>query len=422
MKKTTFFIIFLLVSVWGLEVFSADRPNIIIIGVDAMRADHMGTYGYPRNTTPNFDKLAEQGVKFTDATSHIPLTNPSAASFFTSLPPYKTGSVRNGIPVSKEVETLAGILQRHGYTTVSVAGCAPLYHSRSGLHHGFDYWIDDGLFFMLELNASIMTERAIEFFETELKEPFLFWTHFPDPHQPHRDYKGYSFKREPPPGIKGRNEIEDGYDSEIAYCDHHAQLILNVLEEKGYLDNALIIITSDHGEHLGGGGSPVGHGRLLYQSVLNVPLIMKGPGIEGGKTIDEPVQLMDFAPTILSYAGIDAGENMMGRDLMPLIRNGVLPEPVPFYLETYSYMVPDIPIWKSAAKNSAPLLIGMRKGDYKIIYNFAGGKWELYNLAEDPHEKNNIFDKDTDKAEKMAHELGEWYERRGRAEASLRMP
>ncbi len=422
MKKTVFFIIFILISLWGFRAFSADRPNIIIIGVDAMRADHMGAYGYPRNTTPNFDKLAEEGVKFTDATSHIPLTNPSAASFFTSLPPYKTGSVRNGIPVREEVETLAGILQRHGYTTVSVAGCAPLYHSRSGLHRGFDHWIDDGLFFLLELDASIMTERAIEFFESEPQEPFLFWTHFPDPHQPHKEYEGYSFKTEPPPGITGRNKTEDGYDSEIAFCDHHAQLIFNALEKKGYLENALIIITADHGEHLGGGGSPVGHGRLLYQSVLNVPLIMKGPGIEAGKTINEPVQLMDFAPTILSYAGIEAGEEMMGRDLMPLIENDVIPDPVPFYLETYSYMVPDVWLWKTAAKSSTPLLIGMRKGDYKIIYNFGGGKWELYNLADDPSEESNLFYEDIEKAAEMMEGLQDWYEERDRREPSLRMP
>ncbi|MFO8056476.1 MAG: sulfatase [bacterium] len=422
MKRTAFFIFLFLVMTAMAGARPAEMPNVIIIGVDAMRADHMGAYGYPRNTTPHLDRLAEEGVKFTDATTHIPLTNPAAAVMFSSLLPYKTGSIRNGLPVKEGIETLPGILREHGYTTVAVAGCAPLYHSRSGLNRDFDYWLDKGLVFRFELDAETMTDRAVELFESGLKEPFLFWTHFPEPHQPHKEYEEYSFKQEPPAGGKERSKVEDSYDSELAYCDHHAHLILKALEEKGYLDNALIIITSDHGEHLGGGGKAVGHGRLLYQSVVNVPLIMKGPGIEAGKTIHEPVQFLDFAPTILSCLGISPGNNMTGRDLMPLIQNGVSPEPVPFYLETYSYMVPDIWLWKVAARKSSPMLVGMRKGDYKVIYNFTGSSWELYNLAEDPHEKNNIFEKDSDKAENLARELDVWYEDRGRAEASLRMP
>ncbi len=422
MRKTVPVLVLALLMCGTLGARSPQKPNIIIIGVDAMRADHMGAYGYPRNTTPNLDRLAERGVKFTDVTSHIPLTNPSMASFFSSLPPYKTGSIRNGLPIREDIETLAGVLQRHGYTTAAVAGCSPLYHSRSGLNRDFDYWIDKGLLFRFELDAAVMTERALKLFESGLEEPFLFWTHFPDPHQPHKEYEGFSFKQNPPASGRERNETEDSYDSELAYCDHHAHLLLEALQDKGYLDNALIIITSDHGEHLGGGGKAVGHGRLLYQSVLNVPLIMTGPGMDAGKTILNPIQLMDITPTILSYLDISVPPQMMGRNLMPLINNDVAPPTVPFYLETYSYMVPDIRPWKMAAKKSSPLLVGMRKGDYKIIYNFTGSSWELYNLEQDPREQGNIFHKNGDISRRMSHDLVEWYESRGRMEAPLHMP
>jgi arylsulfatase A-like enzyme len=324
--------------------------------------------------------------------------------------------------MNKDVETLAGLLKQRGYTTYAVTGCAPLHSFRSGLAKDFDVYIDGGNEALLELEAGIMTRRSLKLFEQGLQEPFLFWIHFPDPHQPHHAVKGFDFRDAPPPGPE-RRKIEDAYDSEIAYCDHNAGLLLDDLKKRGLLENTLIVMTADHGEHLGGDGKgTTGHGRNLSQGVLQMPMVMTGPGIPAGKLISEPVQTLDFAPTILDYLGLPKGERMMGRSLMAAINQDAALDPIPFFFESYSLMVLDVPGRRWIGRHSPAVVVGMRDQNFKLIHLINKNIWEMYDLGRDPEENTNIFAPGDPDSMRMARELMDWYAQRDRGEKPLVLP
>ncbi len=397
-------------------------PNVIILSVDALRADHTSFYGYPRRTTPNIDKVAARGTVFTDASSLIPLTCPSFSTVFTSLPTWENKVNRNGIPLGPQFETLPAMLRAAGFTTAAFVGSSPLYHTRSGFKPGFTYYSDGGLAVLMELDARIMTRRAQKLLEQGLPEPFFLWLHYPDPHQPHWPMPGKSFRHAPSAG-HARNRVEDYYDSEIAYSDHWLGVLLDDLQARGMLDNTLIIITADHGENVGANGKKfIGHGRHLYQTILNVPLIISGPGIPQGRKISDPVELLDLSPTILAYLGLQPGKRMEGRELISAIKQAGALKPVPFHFESYGLMVPDLPGLKKIARKSRPVVIGMRAGDYKIIYTFKKDSWELYNLKDDPCEDHNLFDPADPDFQALAGQLVEFYQKRGRTGPAIPGP
>jgi arylsulfatase A-like enzyme len=392
-----------------------DMPNVIILSVDALRADHASCYGYCRATTPNIDRLAGQGVMFMDASALIPLTNPSITTLFTSMPPCKTGVSRNGISLPKGAETLPGLLRARGYTTVGVVGSWPLHRSRSGQAHSFDHYLDRYLSVMMELDAGTLTRRVQALLDQGVSEPFFLWVHYADPHQPHLPKSDHSFRADRTGGNK-RSRTVDYFDCEVAYADHWIGVLIDDLEQKGLLDNALVIITADHGENLGGQGGRnfVGHGRALYQSILRVPLILCGPDLPAGQRINDPVQMLDISPTVLAYLDLPPGGEMEGRDLLPAIMEGHALDPVPFYFETYSVAVPDFPGLDKLGARTGPVAIGMRVGPIKITYGFWTRTWEMYNLDDDPGEKNNLFDPDDPRFRLLAEELRKWYVQRER--------
>jgi arylsulfatase A-like enzyme len=305
------------------------------------------------------------------------------------------------------------MLRAAGYTTAAFAGCSPLQRRRSGLGPGFDYYSDGGLALLLELNGRILTERAQKFFDRGIKEPFFLWAHYPDPHQPHWPMPGASFRKVPPAGHE-RSLVEDCYDSEVAYSDRWLGALLDDLQRRGLLDNTLVIITADHGENVGGEKKFIGHGRKLYQSILQVPLILAGPGIPAGKRIDDPVQLIDLAPTILSFLGLAPGKDMEGRNLLPALLEDQRLDPVPLHFESYGLMVLDLPGLKKIGADSPPVVIGMREGGRKIIYTFKNNSWELYDFKRDPGESQNLFDPADPESRRLARELTQYYEKRGR--------
>ncbi|HUT55137.1 MAG TPA: sulfatase [bacterium] len=413
LKAWLFSLLFIVAAMAPAAAGAGKLPNIIILSVDALRADHTSYYGYPRRTTPNIDQVAARGTVFMDATSLIPLTCPSFSTVFTSLPTWENGVNRNGIPLGPEFETLPAMLRARGYTTAAFVGCSPLYHTRSGFKPGFSYYSDGGLGLLLELDAKILTRRAQKLLEKGLPEPFFLWLHYPDPHQPHWPISGHSFRKAPPAGPR-RNRVEDYYDSEAAYADHWLGVLLDDLRQRGLLDNTLLIITADHGENVGGEKKFIGHGRKLYQTILNVPLIVAGPGIPQGRKISDPVELLDLSPTILAYLGLEPGARMEGRELISAIKQASPLQPVPFHFESYGLMVLDLPGLKSLGQKSPPVVIGMRAGDYKIIYTFKKDSWELYNLKNDPQEERNLFDPADPGFRELAGQLVEFYEKRGR--------
>jgi arylsulfatase A-like enzyme len=385
---------------------SAGPPNVILLTVDTLRADRLGCYGYGKNTSPNIDGLVKKGVLFTDASANVPLTGPGFASLLTSKYPHQIGAIRNGIPMVDGVPTLATIFQSRGYHTAAVISNWPLKRHLSNLHNGFDLYDDDfhekrWLFFNAERVAEGVTELTIESIESNTSEPFFAWIHYSDPHAPYLKHKGFEFKSG---GINSSN-----YDSEVAYTDHHIGELLKKLEASGLLSRSLLIFTADHGEALGE-HNYTGHGRNLYQPGMHVPFVLLGPGIPEGVREDAKIQLLDLAPTILSYAGIEVPDDMRGLDLMPFVK-GVAGYPArSLYLETYPGAAPRI---EGAEKMlNKPIWVGFRRGMEKTLFSVRYQKWESYDLASDPGEtKSSVKLRDPEfieKSDRLLAWYGEW--------------
>lgn len=368
------------------------RPNVIFLSVDTLRADHLGIYGYPRNTSPHLDQLLSRGTLFRDASTNIPLTNPSFCSLFTSRYPHQIGATRNGIRMLPNNETLPQILQRHGYQTAAILSNWPLKAHLSGLEPGFDLYDDNffqkrWLIFHTERDAQGVTEQAAAWLAAGPTQPFFLWVHYSDPHAPYLHHKEFSF-RSPPRRLE--SHYVDDYDSEIAYTDYWIGQLLEALSAAPFASRTLIVFLADHGESLGE-HSYLGHGRNLYQPSLRVPLGFIGPGIPLGRRLDFPVQLLDLAPTLLAYLDLPAGSKMLGLNLLPLIQEGTPPaDRRPIYFETYPGAVPQVKGAKELVDAKTPLWIGFRDGAVKIIYSPRLFRWEWYQLRPDPRELHNL--------------------------------
>jgi len=387
----------------GSAVADKTRQNIIIILVDALRPDHISYFGYPCAMTPNIDRIAESGVVFMDATTSIPLTNPALATLLTSQPISRTGVNRNGISLLPDNPTLAEILKANGYQTYAVVSCWALYHNRSGLHKGFDHYIDSGTSLSLELDAKQVTARAIGLVDSQMNEPFFLFVGYSEPHQPHQLYPDLSGS-EKTCAPDNRTDVEKNYDSEVSYVDYWMGQLLKKLDSHGWLKNSFLIIMSDHGESLGE-KNYVGHGRKLYEHILHISLIFSGPRIPEAKKIQRPVYILDIMPTILSYLGLESKTKLAGRDLLPHInQNEPLPE-IPMYYETNSIAVLDLPGLKKIGRATPPSAIALRNGNLKIIYDLKKKNWEIYDLARDPKEEHNLFDQQNPEHHKLAEKL-----------------
>jgi arylsulfatase A-like enzyme len=363
---------------------SSGPPNIILLTVDTLRADRMGSYGYKHNTSPNLDKLARNGALFLDASTNVPLTNPSFCSLFTSRYPHETGAIRNGIPMVDDIPTMAMIFKENGYHTAAILSNWPLKRHLSNLHRGFDIYNDDFkekryLFFNAERDAEGVTDDALTWLDKGPKEPFFVWIHYSDPHSPYLKKEGHMFEKNSTDSTR--------YDSEVAFTDKHIGRLLDELDKKGVMSRSTILFTSDHGESLGE-HSYTGHGRRVYQPGMHVPFIISGPGIKKGQKHNDPVQLLDIAPTLIAQAGIKVPDDMLGIDLYPFIKGEAeLPERT-IYFETYPGAAPQVAGAEKMLKK--PIWVGIRKGREKLTFSTRFQRWEKYDLEKDPAELENI--------------------------------
>jgi arylsulfatase A-like enzyme len=368
------------------------RPNLILLSVDTLRADHLGLYGYSRNTTPNLDQLLNRGTWFSDASCNVPLTNPSFSSLLTSRYPHQTGATRNGIPMIPGNLTLVQILKAQGYQTAAILSNWPLKDHLSGLKPGFDLYDDEffekrWLFFKNERDAERVTEHALSWLETKPAGPFFLWVHYSDPHAPYLNHPEFSFRSRSRLASADRNR--DDYDSEIAYADHYIGKLLEALSTLEFSSRTLIVFVADHGESLGE-HQTTGHGHNLYQPSLHVPFGLVGPGIPPGRRLDAPVELLDLAPTLLAYAGLPPGPKMLGRNLLPAIQGRAELTRQLIYFETYPGAVPNVKGAEEVMNTRKPIWIGFRDGPVKITYSLRASRWELYHLDPDPAELRNL--------------------------------
>ncbi|MCX7973221.1 MAG: sulfatase [Candidatus Aminicenantes bacterium] len=369
---------------------SASYNNIILIAIDTLRADHLGCYGYHRNTSPHIDLLAKDSLLFEKTVAQNPWTLPSFASMFTSLYPsqHKVGLIEKKL--AESYLTLAEILKGKGYYNIAFTGGAYL-SKEFGLSQGFDVFEEFNRPSSNDIEEII--SAAIEWLEKEKKEKFFMFIHSYQPHSPYWPPADYDiFYRNYTGRITGdlwkdvqivfgeleskyktipshdRERLISLYDGDILYTDVWIGRFIKTLKELNLYEESLIIFTSDHGEEFNEHGAWE-HGHTLYKELLNVPLIIKFPNGAYKGVADKLAELIDIMPTILDFFKIKINHKIDGQSLLRKSGNNF----------AYSQAFPK------------PNLLSFQEGNIKIIFNFDKRSYEIFNLNDDPDEKNNIF-------------------------------
>lgn len=410
--------------------------NVILITIDDLRADHLGCLGYPRKTSPNIDNLAREGVLFSQAISNGANTPCSFPSIMTSSYALmnrlgnEIGYRPDWIFLSKENITIAETLRSNGYSTAA-------FHSNPWLSsffyydRGFDLFEDsfrgtirESLllkevsmkhkvleYFLLlktlhdrmrdksDTRVEALNQKALSWLQQQKNEQIFLWLHYMDIHTPlipsdvsfleRLSAIKLHWKHTRTSTCFSQEELRtlvDFYDMEIRHVDREIGVFLDELEKRDLsTEDTYIIITSDHGEQFMDHGR-VGHG-VLYDEVLHVPLIFRGPGIKEGTTIDSQVSLLNLSPTIIELLNISKVQSFQGTSLLPVIHGenskekGVISEAVS----------------RRGRKD-----LSFRTEEWKCIVGFDGKKkTELYNLERDPNESENLARKEDRKSKEF---------------------
>ncbi len=308
-------------------------PNVVLITIDTVRADHVGCYGYKLIETPHLDALAAAGVRFTNAYTPVPITLSAHSVMLTGTYPMRTGMHDfSGNRLNASQPTLATLLHGKGYTTGAVLGSAVL-DSRFGLNRGFDFYYDHFDFSRLdEKNIDAMMrpgneviDRALGWLEGNRRKPFLLWVHLYDAHHPYNSPSPYLQKYRARP-----------YDGGIAFVDAQVGRVVSYLKAKGLYDRTLIVVAADHGEGLGEHGEKT-HGFFIYDTTLHVPLIFKLPSGTGSQksVVADAANLADILPTVLEIIGASSLKEVQGRSLVSSIAGKPTTTEAENYAETY---------------------------------------------------------------------------------------
>ena len=363
-------------------------PDVILITIDTLRADHVGSYGYARAETPVIDALARTGTRFAQAIAPVPLTLPSHASVLTGLTPLAHGLHDNtGFVLATAIPTIAERFRLSGFETGAFVSGAPLDH-RFGLDRGFDRY-DDHMTRGGELGvsgvpserrrvnrAALNIERRADETVAAVEEwlrrdpaahrrPVFLWVHLFDPHAPYEAPAPFTSRFHDRP-----------YDGEIAFVDAQIGALVDRVKRARPNRRALVAVTADHGEGLGEHGEPT-HGLFVYDSTIRVPLILNGPGVPSGLVVERMARLIDVAPTVLDLAGVPPLDRTDGASLRPSMTSGSSAAADPAYVESR---------------------FGRLCCGWAPVHAWRDSRWmlidlpriELYDLSIDPGELRNV--------------------------------
>jgi arylsulfatase A-like enzyme/Tfp pilus assembly protein PilF len=364
-----------------------DRPNVILVTIDTLRADRLGCYGYKGAETPHIDALAREGARFTHAYTPVPITLPAHASLFTGAFPMATGVhdfIGNKLPTG--TATLAGTLRDQGYTTAAFIASAVL-DSRFGLNQGFDTYFDyfdfshlqEAQFDQMERRGDLVMDEALSWLRRNPRQPFFLWVHLYDPHHPYTPPEPYASRYRANP-----------YDGEVAFADAQVGRLLGYLRERKLYEDALVVLASDHGEGLGEHGEKT-HGFFIYNSTLHVPLIIRVPEMTP-RVVEEDVSLVDVMPTVFQTLKLSAPGSVQGRSLVSSMLGRPAGSPSNLYAETYQPLLHFH--WSQ--------LRALQSRGWKFI---EAPKAELYDLRADPGERKNLFASQGARAHEMRERL-----------------
>jgi arylsulfatase A-like enzyme len=360
------------------------RPlsDVVLITVDATRADHVGAYGYGRPTTPNIDALARRGVRFERAYAQAPHTSFSIASLLTGK--YYPTLAR--LAPHSQHETLPMTMRRYGWKTAAFFPPAVFFIDAQKMKtfeaNNFDFEYVKYEY----LDANQRVEQIDDFFRKENPRRVFLWLHLFEPHEPYEAHKGYDF---------GSRDI-DRYDSEIAYCDAVVGRVIAYVQEKR--PNAIIVVAADHGEEFDEHGGRY-HGTTLYDEQVRVPLVIYVPGVPP-HVVAGPVQLIDIAPTILGLLDLLAPARMRGTDLGPWL--AVPPAP--------DDRLP--PVFAEVEDKRMVL-----RGQEKLICDLAKDYCAFHDLGADPREERDLAEVRPERVAALHQLLDKWIDEQARVES-----
>ena len=437
-----------------------EHPNILLLTIDALRADHLSSYGYSEPTSPNIDRLAAEGVQFKQAVSTAPWTFPAFAAIHTSMYPSDLGiSVRNAsLPQIYRQRldplrvTLAEKLRQQGYRTQAVV-TNPWLIPEFGFAQGFDGYVvvdrqhaydydailsetlvgqladrvqpaEAGLRTLYEalmgpagqpvwdVRADRVTDAALDWLDAHSQERFFLWIHYIDPHYPFSPPAAYrpstpdvSSERLDYLGSYNEDDIYTGrarlrpadreaisgmYDGEIRYVDEHVGRVLTRLDELGLRENTFLAFTADHGDEFWEHGG-YQHGHSLYNELIHVPLVLRGPGLSPQK-VEAVVRHVDLAPTLTEAAGTPFHADARGASLLALLKGGAQEDRSAF----------SEGLFLTSEKKA------IRQGDRKLIHDRLAGVTEVYDLRADPLEQKNLAEDDSATVLALTQQLEEW--------------
>jgi arylsulfatase A-like enzyme len=380
--------VFLLLPLLGCE---RDRPNLLFIAVDTLRADHLGGYGYGQPTSPMIDQFLNEAVVFEDMQSSASWTLPSFASMMTSLYPSTHRLWNFNSRLDGSYTTLAEVLKSRGFATAAIVSHTFL-NADHGLVQGFDHHDDSVLAGREEVrwirSSAKVSRKAVAWLRAraalENSAPWYLFVHYFDPHVPYLSHPKYANKFDDTP--TGR------YDAEIAFTDANVGRLFDTLRELELDHDTIVAFTSDHGEEFDDHGGRW-HGRTLYQEVLRIPFAIRAAGFEPGR-VSQVAESVDVFPTLLELLGENPADiPMEGQSLVPSMRGSVQDERgMLAEIELY----PD-QVWKS-----------YRRGPWKLVVKFdeeTASETRLYDLSEDPGEQTNLVSAHPDVAARLEKEM-----------------
>jgi arylsulfatase A-like enzyme len=380
------------------------RPDVILVSIDTLRADHLSSYGYHRQTTPFMDRMAAQGVRFDHARSTSPWTLPAHITMLSGQLPTTHQVSDDHLSLGGSVPVLPEVMAAAGYRTAG--SVATLYVSRKfGFQRGFSFFDDHGITTEREnlsgdVNAPDVIESAVDWFE-DLKpgEPAFVFLHFYDVHyhyDPPAPYdtmfdraprKGdrrfrnyYAHKKKPLTKPQRKHQVAQ-YDEAIRYMDDQLAALHKLLSDAGRKQRW--VITADHGEEFGERGS-WGHAHSLYAEQLRVPLIMSGEGLPSGVTVTDAVGIHDIAPTLASWVGA-AMPSADGIDLAPAMAGAPVPSR-PFLAETFRFKTRRISLYEDG---------------HRLEWNLRKDTVELFESNADRGEGTDVAASQADKVAQM---------------------
>jgi arylsulfatase A-like enzyme len=390
------------------EAPAPQRSNVLLVTIDSLRADHLGFYGYARNTTPNIDRLAAGGALFEVGIAQAPWTLPSLASLHTSQMPAEVGAIHNDGRLADFAVTAAELFRDAGYATAAFTAGAYTEPSR-GFDQGFDVYenLDN------KHDAADLNRLALAWLDRSGKRPFFLWVHYFDVHADYAAPTPWNglFDGTPPAPEVARighlmrvvngnealgqgdlDRIKTSYDREIAYTDAMLGELWKGLGQRGLTAGTALAVGADHGEGF------MEHGLLLhtlsvYDEFVRVPLVLRLPGrVPAGRRVAAQVRNLDVLPTLLDLARIPPPPGARGTSLLPLLRGekGAEPGPAPMHTDTSSHEQHYAKMGE-VRPDLFDTFFAVRTGAAKLVYSVKQDRYRLFDLRSDPGERSDAF-------------------------------